>query len=85
MPQLVILAGPNGSGKTTLVQSGGLDRWLEAEIIRLNADDVARHLAGGQHPSPEQSLVAAQMTDDHLDTCLSDGKSVLMETVLSSD
>jgi predicted ABC-type ATPase len=85
MPRLVIVAGPNGSGKTTLVQSGVLSRVLEVPSLSINPDDVARDLAGGGQPNNHQSLLAAQICDARLDAEIASGKSVMVETVLSSD
>lgn len=82
--QLVIVAAPNWSGKTTLVRSGALSQWLEVPPTSINADDVARDIAGGNIPTDAQSLVAARRCDAWLDRCIADGQSVLVETVLSS-
>jgi predicted ABC-type ATPase len=80
-----LVAGPNGSGKTTLVRQGVLSRVLKLPATSLNADDLARELAGGQLPTPAQSLHAAQLCDDRLDAEIVAGRSVMVETVLSSD
>ena len=85
MAQLVLVAGPNGSGKTTLVRSGILADRLAPGIQLINADDIALDLAAGALPTQEQSLHAAQLGDDALDAAITARRSVLMETVLSSD
>lgn len=85
MPNLVMVAGPNGSGKTTLVRSGVLAHVLDVPDLSINADDYAKELAAGGQPTDEQSLQAAQMSDAHLDAEIAAGRSVLVETVLSSD
>lgn len=85
MPHLLIVAGPNGSGKTTLVQQGVLATYLHVPRNSINPDDVARELAGGGAVSPEQSLHAAQLCDERLDAEIAAGRSVAVETVLSSD
>lgn len=85
MPVLAIVAGPNGSGKTTLVSSGALDRVIAGRAGSINADNLARALAGDAQPTDGQSLLAAQMADTLLDTMIKSGKSVIVETVLSSD
>lgn len=85
MPNLVIVAGPNGSGKTTLVRSGVLAHVLDVPDLSINADDFARELAAGGQPTDEQSLQAARMSDARLDAEIAAGRSVLVETVLSSD
>ena len=85
MPILVIVAGPNGSGKTTLVRSGVLAHILNVPDLSINADDFARELAAGGQPTDEQSLQAARISDARLDAEIAAGRSVLVETVLSSD
>jgi predicted ABC-type ATPase len=86
---LLIVAGPNGAGKTTLVQQGVLGSLLHAPPVgsgvSINPDDVARELTGGHPPSPEDSLRAAQLCDAKLDAEIAAGRSVTVETVLSSD
>lgn len=85
MSGFVIVAGPNGSGKTTLVRSGVFASVLGVPDVSLNADDVARDVAGGSQPTEEQSLLAARITDARLDAEIAAGRSVMVETVLSSD
>ena len=86
MPQLVIVAGPNGSGKTTLVRSGAISAAIDVPALSINADDIARSLAGDSNPTPEQSLRAAQMADGELDAAIHlFGSDAMIETVLSSD
>ncbi len=81
---LVIVAGPNGSGKTTLVRSGALDGFLMLPVNAINADDVARDMAGGSSPTDAQSLLAAKLCDGMLDRNIARGVSTVIETVLSS-
>lgn len=85
MPVLVIVAGPNGSGKTTLVRTGGLTGLVDVPSICINADDIARMFAAGGLPSDDRSLYAAQVCDALLDEQIASGRSVVVETVLSSD
>ena len=85
MPVLVIVAGPNGSGKTTLVRTGALTGLIAVPSLSINADDIAQELAGGAQPSAQQSLLAAQRSDALLDDQIAMDRSVLVETVLSSD
>ena len=85
MPTLVIVAGPNGSGKTTLVRRGVLSRVLDVPAKSINADDFAKELANGGQPTDEQSLQAAQVSDARVDAEIAAGRSVMVETVLSSD
>jgi len=58
---------------------------LKLPKTSINADDLAREMAGGQLPTPAQSLHAAQLCDDRLDAEIAAGRSVMVETVLSSD
>lgn len=85
MPRLVIVAGPNGSGKTTLVRSGVLANLYDVSTVSINADDVAREWAQGGQPTDAQSLAVAQFCDSRLDEHIAAGRSVIVETVLSSD
>ncbi len=85
MPILVIVAGPNGSGKTTLVRSGALADLMAVPAASINADDIARQLANGAQPTNAQSLLAAQTADAMLDGEIAAGRSVIVETVLSSE
>ena len=85
MPRLLIVAGPNGSGKTTLVRHGVLSAYLDVPSASINPDEVARELTGGGRLTPEISLQAAQTCDARLDAEIAAGRSVTVETVLSSD
>jgi predicted ABC-type ATPase len=85
LPWLVIVAGPNGSGKTTLVRSGVLSAILSVPELSINPDDIARDLASGAQPTPEQSLHAAQLADAQLDAAIASAQPAIVETVLSSD
>ena len=88
-PLLVFVAGPNGAGKTTIATPGpggllhtfGLD-----PSLRLNADEETRRLiAFGAPDAPATNLEAARRTDEALANAIDAGRSVLVETVLSSD
>ncbi len=89
-PVLVIVAGPNGAGKTTIAHlgPGGILREFfgNQPVLRLNADDLARRLeAAGARPSDETNLFAARETDAALARAIDERRSVVVETVLSSD
>jgi predicted ABC-type ATPase len=90
-PQFWILAGPNGSGKSTFAQSeifGGLSRTPESpNIVHLNPDERARSLRESQPHlgEGEIALRAAQQSDAALDQLIAGRRSVLVETILSSD
>jgi predicted ABC-type ATPase len=85
MPTLVIVAGPNGSGKTTLVRSGELALIVPVPPTSINADDMARALAGDRPPTDAQSLQAARVADALVDDLIESRTSFVIETVLSSE
>lgn len=85
MPRLLIVAGPNGSGKTTLVRQGTLAAYLDVPNGSINPDDVARELTGEGMLTSDISLQAANLCDARLDAEIAAGRSVVVETVLSSD
>ncbi len=53
-------------------------------VNAINADDVARDMAGGSSPTDAQSLLAAKLCDGMLDRNIARGVSTVIETVLSS-
>ena len=67
------------------MRQGILSDLLAVPSTSINADDLAREIAGGGQPTPEQSLRAAQLCDDRLDEAIAARRSVMVETVLSSD
>jgi predicted ABC-type ATPase len=78
-----IIAGPNGAGKSTftnqlLVTAG--------DLIKLNADErvLALRAAGPHRPLPDLNLQAAQEIDAEVVDCIANGRSFVVETVLSS-
>lgn len=93
MPQLWIVAGPNGAGKTTCVQRKPIADILPG-ILFLNPDAVTlRKLREEGIPSfadaPVERLKAlflesANEVEAELHAALSDGRSVGVETVLST-
>lgn len=91
-PVLWLLAGPNGSGKSTFAQSRVFERLhqtpeTDTPLVRLNPDEKARGLrfAFPILTDEQVALRAAQQSDAELDGCIERGRSVLVETVLSSD
>ncbi|MEJ0022397.1 MAG: AAA family ATPase [Alphaproteobacteria bacterium] len=90
-PVFWLLAGPNGSGKSTFAESAifeNLAQTPEGEpLVRLNPDERARalRLRSPELSETELALRAAQESDDALDACLRAGRSVLVESVLSSE
>lgn len=80
MPYLHLIAGPNGAGKTTLYN----------RVIRqptglpfINADEIAKVLAGGGPITEELSIQAAQLAAQRRDQMLRSGASFVTETVFS--
>lgn len=93
-PVFWIVAGPNGAGKTTLVQKGPLCSLLEG-VEFLNPDDVTLQLLqqrGYSHwsevPVDELRKAFIEGADEVMQRVMSvlrDGRSVGVETVLSTD
>lgn len=80
MSHLHLLAGSNGSGKTTLYE----------RVIRpitglpfVNADEIAKALAGGAEIDEELSIRAAQMAAQRREEMIAAGTSFVAETVFS--
>ena len=82
-PVLIVIAGPNGSGKTTITSKILRHEWLEGAVY-VNPDQVAQDRFGDWN-SPEAVLQAAQYCEEQREACLRQGKSLIFETVLSSD
>lgn len=82
-PVLIVIAGPNGSGKTTITSKILRHEWLEGAVY-VNPDQVAQDRFGDWN-SPEAVLRAAQYCEELRETCLRQGRSLIFETVLSSD
>lgn len=81
-PELIIIAGPNGSGKTSITQKFLHHEWAEG-ITYINPDQVAKDLFGDWN-SQEAVLKAANYCTNLRETCLSERKSFVFETVFSS-
>ncbi len=80
MSHLHLLAGSNGAGKTTLYE----------QVIRpvtglpfVNADEIAKALAGGAPIDDGISATAARMAADRRDELIAAGTSFVAETVFS--
>jgi predicted ABC-type ATPase len=91
-PRLWILAGPNGSGKSTFANTDVFQRLSQTpedagDLVRLNPDQMAKQLALERPDlSGDQiSVAAAEKSDAALDHALDQRRSILVETVLSSD
>lgn len=82
-PKLIIIAGPNGSGKTTITEQLLSHEWGD-ECIYINPDNIARDKFGDWN-SEEAVLKAAKYATEQRYQLLDNGKSVVFETVLSSE
>ena len=82
-PTLCVVAGPNGSGKTTTTVQLLNNEWA-IDSLYINPDNIAQELFGDWN-SPEAVLQAAQYCEEQREACLQQGKSLIFETVLSSD
>lgn len=82
-PKLIIIAGPNGSGKTTITEQLLSHEWGD-ECIYINPDNIARDKFGDWN-SEDAVLKAAKFATEQRYRLLDNGKSVVFETVLSSD
>ncbi len=82
-PVLIVIAGPNGSGKTTITSKVLHHEWLE-DAIYINPDNVAEQMFGSWNDA-NAVLKAAQYCDEQREECLRSRKSLIFETVLSSD
>ena len=81
-PVLVVIAGPNGSGKTTLTEQVLLHRWLDG-CEYINPDMIAQNEFGDWN-SKESIYKAANVAAARREQCLTQRKSLVFETVLSS-
>lgn len=81
-PTLIVIAGPNGSGKTSITSKILKHDWLR-DCLYINPDEIAQHQFGDWN-SKENVLKAAQVATDLRYQCLNDGKSLIFETVFSS-
>ncbi len=82
-PKLHIIAGPNGSGKTTFTQDLLGHEW-SANCIFINPDEIAQNTFGDWN-SPEAVIKAAQLATEYRMNLLEEGKSMVLETVMSSE
>ena len=82
-PILIVIAGPNGSGKTTITSRLLKSEWLE-DAVYINPDNVAQEKFGDWN-SPEAVINAAQYCEEWRERCLSEKRSLIFETVFSSE
>lgn len=82
-PVLIVIAGPNGSGKTTITSKILRHEWME-DAVYINPDQVAQDRFGDWNSS-EAVLKAAQYCEVQREECLRNHRSLIFETVLSSE
>ena len=82
-PVLIVIAGPNGSGKTTITSKILRHEWM-GDAIYVNPDQVAQERFGDWN-SKEAVMQAVQYCEEQREDCLRSEKSLIFETVLSSD
>ena len=82
-PVLIVIAGPNGSGKTTITSKILRHEWME-DAVYVNPDQVAQERFGDWN-SKEAVMQAVQYCEEQREDCLRYRKSLIFETVLSSD
>lgn len=81
-PCLIVIAGPNGSGKTSITSKILEHEWVE-NCVYINPDNIARDIFGDWN-SKESVLDAANYCHNLREMCLLEYKSLILETVLSS-
>lgn len=82
-PVLIVIAGPNGSGKTTITSKILKHEWME-DAVYVNPDQVAQERFGDWN-SKEAVMQAVEYCEKQRENCLLDRKSLIFETVLSSE
>ena len=82
-PLLIIIAGPNGSGKTTITSKILKHQWLE-DCVYINPDEIAQDRFGDWN-SADSVKQAVQYATELREQYLSEKKSLIFETVFSSD
>jgi len=82
-PKLIIIAGPNGSGKTTITEQLLTHEWGD-ECTYINPDIIAKDVFGDWN-SESSVRKAAEYATEQRYSLLEQGRSLVFETVLSSD
>ncbi|MBI2259550.1 MAG: zeta toxin family protein [Flavobacteriia bacterium] len=81
-PLLIVIAGPNGSEKTSITSKLLNHDWIENSVY-INPDNVANEMFGDWN-SIDAIQKAANYCDQLRENCLKENKSIIFETVLSS-
>ena len=81
-PILIIIVGPNGSGKTSITFDILQHDWAK-DCEYINPDNIARDIFGDWNSS-EAVLKAAQLSTQMREDFITQGKSLVFETVLSA-
>ena len=81
-PKLLIVAGPNGSGKTSVTGKILKHEWIEG-CEYVNPDNIARDTFGDWN-SPDAVMKAVRYATDVREECITNGRSLIFETVLSA-
>jgi predicted ABC-type ATPase len=81
VPEILIIAGPNGAGKTTFA-SRYLEDWRHWEFV--NADEIARTLAGSGLRQPQESIRAARTMLERIDALVDARVDFIFETTLAT-
>jgi predicted ABC-type ATPase len=81
-PRLILIAGPNGAGKTTFTNQVLRHDWSTGCVF-INPDEIARHDFGDWN-SPEAVLKAVTRAQELREECLSQRRSMLLESVFSA-
>ncbi len=82
-PTLIVIAGPNGSGKTSITSTLLKHDWIN-DCIYINADEIAQNKFGDWNLK-ENVIKAAEFATKLRYECLSENKSLIFETVFSSE
>lgn len=81
---MIVIAGPNGSGQDIRHSKVPASRMGGQGTLYINPDEVAKDKYGDWN-SPEAILKAANYCAELRETCLSERKSFVFETVMSAE
>ncbi|MBQ9311976.1 MAG: zeta toxin family protein [Bacteroidales bacterium] len=82
-PVLIVIAGPNGFGKTSVTSQLLKHEWME-DALYINPDNVAKDMFGDWN-NPESVMKAVKYCEELREKCITEHKSLIFETVLSTD